>query len=822
MKTWACLLLLCAHARLFAGSGPPSQIHEYLRFLVAYAPHAETLWHGADGAGYWGDGLSRGNGGIRGTSNLTLACAVLVHALDQGWLTDAQRGELARAGLDRGVCLDRVRQSWRYLAGSHVTGDAKAADGKKWGRSWQSSLWVGASGLAALLVWDDLGDEVRVLVQRVIVDEANRKIAARPRDSTPGNTAAEENGWDTHAPAIAVALFPDHPNAAKWLRAAQILAANTYSVRADHESDAALGRERVRDVVCTTNLFDDFTLDNHGFFHPSYLKVSGQEIGEAWVMMGLGDKVHGTSFAPEYRPYALHHVADTWSVMRTLLLPEGEYLYPSGSDWAIHLCSHQSYYAFIATAFGDPVAALAERRGFTCGRWRMRASSGGRFLGATNFEWWWEPIVLKRFATAMWHFILSPTPAPAPAEHVSAGTQTFHYRAVGVFGHRTPLYVATVSTRGRPTGFVVPLGDRHMEHPYVVTPRVGSILPPGRIDRCTTHTHKLGSAIVLHYGDGTRAAMVGLGRVVLWLSRARLGPIAIENDNVVTGQGRTVRCAGKTVHVPALKPKPRFTLPGRWANVDEQLGLIAAGGFQYVPASRYTRRSAAEDLVRPEKAGQVNYLLVAPRASADETARLAQTVSVEQVGRVCRAQFRDGPDGPLVRVAVDLGALPRMAKPVDLATPGSASPGHPMGLMTDDDADTFCVLRNEQGTGPTPQTPTFLSFAVPAAQAVRGLRIVPRRRYGPRSVEVQTLRQGTWRKLAGADLRDELCDIALNLTPDDRRLRVVITRGWDRGPALAAKPRNTQIAELAFLLADSPSDGDQPPAFELDVIETGR
>jgi hypothetical protein len=357
-------------------------VHEYLPFFVTYASYPQGIWHEVDGgrAGYWGDGGAPANGGIRGTSNVTLTMAMLVHAYDEGWLGASHPETLAGAGLRRDVCLKRVSRSWVNLAQSHVTGDGHcAAEGKSWGRAWQSPLRVGASGLAAFIVWDDLDEEALRGVERVVVDEADQKIGVEPRDASPGNTAAEENGWDTHAPAIAVALFPDHPNVPRWLRAAQVLAANTHSVAADHQSDARLGEDRVGDVVTTTNLADDFTLDNHGFFHPACLKVSDQELGEAWAMLAWGDRRHGTSFAPQFRPCALHHVADAWSrVLRPLLLPEGEFAYPSGQDWAVHSSTDQSYFAFVATALGDRTAALAERRGLMAARRRMNASSDGR------------------------------------------------------------------------------------------------------------------------------------------------------------------------------------------------------------------------------------------------------------------------------------------------------------------------------------------------------------------------------------------------------------------------------------------------------------
>ncbi|MFH1572849.1 MAG: hypothetical protein ABIG68_02635, partial [Acidobacteriota bacterium] len=330
--------------------------------------------------------------------------------------------------------------------------------------------------------------------------------------------------------------------------------------------------------------------------------------------------------------------------------------YPTGQDWAIHLPGAQSGFAFIATTLRDPVAALAERRAFTAARMRQRASRGGRFLGATNFEWWWEPGMLKRFAIAMLLLSLNPeaAPEPAPASSLTGVTETFFFDSVKIFGHRTPRYFATVSMRRRPTGLVIPLGKNHLDHPYMTTPRFDSVLPPGHVESFTRHDHAYGTALVMRYTDGSDSAMVALRNVVLWLSSGALSPMGIQNDNVVTGKGRIVHSAAGSQEVPALVPMAPFSVPGRWLNVDDQLGLITEAGFRYVPAGRYTRRSAAEDLVNPKREVGGTCLLVAPRYSAVETARLAKTFSVRREGREHQVRLCDGPDGPMVSITIDL------------------------------------------------------------------------------------------------------------------------------------------------------------------------
>jgi len=796
-------------------AGPPSRIAAYQPFFVHYAPYAESIWHESGGRGYWGDGLAGGNGGIRGTSNLTLVMAWLVYAYDRDWLTPEQQAELARTGLDRDTCLRRVHQSWRYLADCHITGNGSSAkDNQRWGRSWQSSLWIGASGLAALLVWDHLDAEIRAMVERVVVNEADVKIDVPPRDSTPGNTAAEENGWDTHAPAIAAASFPAHPHAAAWIRAAELLAVNTYSMASDRTSDARVGDEPLAQLVSTTNLASDFTLDNHGFFHPSYVKVSGQELGEAWAMLALGDRLHGTHMADRFRPYAMHHVADVWhKVLRPILLPEGEFAFVSGQDWALHSGTAQSYFAFVATTIGDPVASLAERQGLGVARMHMAASPDGRIFGNGDFEWWWEPILLKRNVTALLHFLLAPEPAPptAPVCALLERTEDTCFPEARIIVCRTPRYFTSVSLRKIPTALIVPLGEHHLEHPYITTPRTGSILPPGEVLDYAEHNHARGHAAVMTYRDGTQAAAVALGNVVLWLSNAPLNPLAIENDRVVTGRGRTIYSGSGSRHVPPLVTTPPWQVTGNWLNVDDQLGLISPHGFDYQPAGKLTRRSAAEDLITPRPGDWGTCLIAAPRYGCEATRALAQDSSFALEGSAATVLLRDGPDGPLVRIRIGLGRRIRPPAPVGFEVQGQVSDRSPLAHLADGDPSTWCVLRNKAGQGPTAEGPIVLEFRQPPSEVeVGAIQLTARPGYGPRQVALEVQQDGAWRIVAKASMKDVAAILSCPPTANARRFRLTIISGWDRGSPPGGQPRNTQIAEVAFLPA--PSSLPQPAA----------
>jgi hypothetical protein len=145
--------------------------------------------------------------------------------------------------------------------------------------------------------------------------------------------------------------------------------------------------------------------------------------------------------------------------------------------------------------------------------------------------------------------------------------------------------------------------------------------------------------------------------------------------------------------VPALQPKEPFATSGAWLNVDEQIGLINEAGFRYVPAGQYTRRSAAEDLVSPIGSPGHTAMLVIPRASAAETARLARQFSVRRAGPFYEVYLRDGVDGPLVCAQVDLGRFVKFLPPADVSTPGQVSESFGLENLTDGDPTTCTVFK---------------------------------------------------------------------------------------------------------------------------------
>jgi hypothetical protein len=111
-------------------------LRAYTQMLRAACHHADRDWTNSSpdpAEGYWGDGVSDGNEGIRTVASIALACGALLK-YDDG-LSNAERRDWSA----------KTTAAIRYATATHVTGPQKCVDGKHWGAtpkfgpgSWQA------------------------------------------------------------------------------------------------------------------------------------------------------------------------------------------------------------------------------------------------------------------------------------------------------------------------------------------------------------------------------------------------------------------------------------------------------------------------------------------------------------------------------------------------------------------------------------------------------------------------------------------------------------------------------------------------------------
>ena len=310
------------------------QCMQSLRQFMTYARNIYT------DAGTDGDGNAVGyfkakdagrstEDGVRTNADMAMVCAFV-------WQQDKKDASLHEMSM----------KALRYATATHLANKRmKCTDGKYWGSmddhwQWESSLWAYSVALAARF----LGMEQNESVKRVLEAEADNALSRSILTGFEGDTKAEENGWDTNVLAVAAAFYPSHPHSGQWLEKMKRLAFNCYSVAADSTNVLYEG----------ANLFPDFTLQNHNYFHTSYQNAGIQELAES--MLASPRQFLKTK-------ELVHHWQEVWhEVLVQLALADGELTMPNGNDWSMFLYDQLPAYAAMATLLKNADALMLEKR----------------------------------------------------------------------------------------------------------------------------------------------------------------------------------------------------------------------------------------------------------------------------------------------------------------------------------------------------------------------------------------------------------------------------------------------------------------------------
>lgn len=584
-------------------------LETYTHLLEDACRFVDTDWKSSSldtALGYWGDGVSAGNGGIRTVASMVLACATLLK-YDEG----------LGAG-DRKNLLDKSTAALRYATTTHITGTQKCTDGKPWGatekfgsESWQAGMWTGTLATGTWLIWDKLDPALQQAFQRVAAWESDILSHRLPPNGLWFDTKAEENGWEVPCLVLTELMFPSHPHAAAWHEAALRYMLNTLCTEADTHDTTSVDRRPLNEWVKGANLQPDFTLENHNIFHPSYVACSCYFLTQAVMYYTYAGKP-----IPQT---ATHNLMDTWKMFQTIILPWGEAAYPQGMDWELHGLPYINLFAALATRNKDPFASHMEQSSlqYLCAWQKMGQGSlaipGSRF-GTTRHAINAEQAAYGLLA----HKIFGP--AASESSYGSAAAQqqgAREYPYVNFIAHRTMKKFASCSWKNRFMGMVVPIDEGREDNPAFTVPIqngfVGSfeLLPVGDV-KVTVVDHSWNETpdgfettgtLLLNGGrlkQTLRMISVGSQTVVfedrvtalsdVTVQREQGGPIGIENDEI-TGGTRTVSCQSGQVVFDWRNPQHQANLSGSWVNVDGRIGavILKGSGIAYAQASDYSR-----------------------------------------------------------------------------------------------------------------------------------------------------------------------------------------------------------------------------------------
>jgi hypothetical protein len=669
MNHWTLFLLLlllpaCVSAKDIYHIHPMSDselMTTYESVLRDACRYADKDWHVASfdpSAGYWGDGVNEGNEGIRAIGSMVLACGSLLKYSHT--LTHAERREY----------LSKTTSAIRYAVATHLTGTQKCTNGKQWGKNWQSGMWIGTMAFGVWLIWDDLDPGLRKDFERVVSFEADRFIDKKPPTGRWFDTKAEENGWDLTCIAIAPNMFPSNPHASAWNTKAIEYMMNTLSVPRDVKDKTLVDGRPVSEWVVAPNLHPDFTLENHGFFHPAYVQCSSYFLTQTAMYYTYAGKT-----VPQA---AEHHLMDTWQMFRTILLPWGETAFPQGMDWEQHGLPAINLFASLGTLMDDPTAAEMEKTILQYMRAWQEWCGGDLALPGSPFGFTRHAIQAEQTAHAyLAHKVF--TSAPSAGKMPAVRPFVKNYSSIGVVMHRTGSKLTWFSWKNRIMGMIVPIVDDHKSNPFFTIPITNGFVGATELSvksdakiNVVEHAWKKTSngfettGALLTNGDQLkqtiRIASVGEKTVVYQdrvsalkdVSVAReLGvPVGIENDSLSGGK-RTVHYQDGQAAFDQQKPRKPVTIPGTWANVDGRLGIVTAAGsgMVYSQAAGYNAQAVCADILygsfsdapRSFKSGDEaahRIVLFFTGVTPEETASLAKSVRIE--GGVLRFSLPEG------------------------------------------------------------------------------------------------------------------------------------------------------------------------------------
>lgn len=649
----------------------------YIRLLHDACLYVDRDWTNSSfdpKAGYWGGGASGENNGIRPISSMVLACGTLLKYDDD--LAASEREDL----------LTKTTAAIRYVTATHFTGKQKCTNGRKWGGfdrpgvkggrvQWESSYWTGSLALGAWLIWDKLDPQLQQDVERVVAAQDNFLTIGTPPVNLWFDTKAEENGWNVPLLCLGELMFPSNPHAQLWHKTALKYMMNTLCTAADTNDTSLVEGREVKDWVLGANLQPDYTLENHGIFHPAYVACSSYFLTQA--------ALYYTYAGRPIPQTATHHLMDTWRMFQTLILPWGEVAYPQGMDWELHGLPYINIYAAFATHFQNPFAAHMEQdtlqylrswQVMCQGNLTLTGSPAGFTRHAINAE--------QASYGFLAHKIFGPSVSPLSDRAASAQEEgVWDHPYVDFIEHRTLQKYVDFSWKNRIMGLVMPIED-HEGNPEFTVPIqngfIGSFQVAGT-NKMTVieHSWKTGpdgfetSGTVLINGGQLKQTlqMISVGdRTVVYEDRVtaltnitvqseRGLPIGIENDSW-SGGTRLISGQRDKIKFDWQKPQPPIVLPGSWANVDGRLGVIMldGSGMAYAQASGYSRGiSVYTDILygsysnqpRQFKAGdevahRVGVFVV--EVTPKETASLAKSCKIEATpnGRVLHFKQPDG------------------------------------------------------------------------------------------------------------------------------------------------------------------------------------
>jgi len=595
-------------------------LSDYIAFLSHFPKYAERVWHGSyrgdERLGYFGQGMHEHNQ-IRVLSNCIFVYALLA--------TDDAYDE-AISGVSQETLLAHALAALRYFSATHVTGQLPCTDGSKWGKqpkAWVASWDISKCVAGARLMWDELGEEDKTALERVVTYDADYHLTHHAYSKEYGASYSTPNAINGEGLAWAIVLYPEHPNAEGWLKQAKDFFMNSLSVEADATDSTVVDGHRVQDWVYTVNVHPDFTVENHGGYQFDYCVVPLHSL--AWAYYALVS--HGQPVPEAF----FHHVTDVWGSAKRTFLYQGRFAYLHGKDWGRHV--YGPYFIMPALVlfqneWQDSDARLVEMLQFNAFAWEQGQHwDGGVFSGRFAYQREGWPLIYDTdcYANLGLAYLLhqrapsiSPTPMDVFQDSVQGYVISEPLEAVYSRSKQAFISFSWRSLAGRhPMALFVPGDDYIVEWQWKGGNCVGNLTVAGHDmdDVHSVHNENIiedGFVTTGRMQVGLNANAYGVDRYLSFVGLPEDGAAvildyAVARKNITVSEQRGLsyylpndifngNCrrfywqGGQMQLVGVGSEREAIPVASRWLNIDDKLGIISVrDNHQFTVQNESTR-----------------------------------------------------------------------------------------------------------------------------------------------------------------------------------------------------------------------------------------
>jgi hypothetical protein len=602
--------------------------------LNRWAKASEIYYSTIPGHPEWGVYGTGYNGwGVQTTQKYLAALAALAHYGN------------GVSGIDIEWAKDRALAALRFNLASHKSGDFHCTDNTQWGHTWISALGIERMMFGVHLLRSYFTEQDEENLQKVLFSEADWLLNDYHRGSkigikatqwaSDGGNDPESNAWNGALLWRVSQMYPFHPHAADWREHACCFLINGVSVPDDAQNAKFIDGKPVCERFIGANFFPNYALDHHGYLNVGYITICASNA----AILHFDLKAAGHE-----RPESLdHHQADLWNVLRRMIFADGR-LARIGGDTRVRYAYCQEYLLpallYAADQHHDEHALSLIERQLELIQKEAHDADDGSFYGnrlgklkELNPQYYTRLESDRACALGMLlaygELVNAPEKRRQSFEHSVQGNWCEPQHGAAL--HRSETRFASFSWRafGLAQGLCLPPDDGHLaEWEHNLAGKVEFVNHPqdtkkhrrlndyhiDAFDGGFVTCGKLIEGVDIGMAEGWSGTDSAIHQIVFAALPDNHTVIGLQYCRMANRRGYTAQVKGMQFNLPndlynhyqrelfTATGKSTFTsppaqeelvsLPGKWANIENKIGLVGLYGADHFSIHRHPERRA--------------------------------------------------------------------------------------------------------------------------------------------------------------------------------------------------------------------------------------